>query len=98
MSQVQYYSFLNLMESVGGIASFLSAFIYIILAYFMRNQWTESIMREVSKQSSSTETDKETDVLKIQSKIRTRVSYEGIYRLHDLVNFLDTQVTDLQTS
>ena len=55
-------------------------------------------MREVSKQSSSTETDKETDVLKIQSKIRTRVSYEGIYRLHDLVNFLDTQVTDLQTS
>jgi hypothetical protein len=81
------------MESVGGIASFLSAAIFIMLAYSMRNQWTDSITREITKHSK----DSCQNPRKIQDKIRTRVSYEGIYKLHDFVGFLGEQSKELRS-
>ena len=78
------------MESVGSIANFLRVTIFVLLTYFMRKQWTNSICREIMRKADKTNTKE-----KVLHNIWHRVSYKGIYQLHEEVSGIKKQMKDL---
>ena len=51
ISSANYFSFINLMETVGSIANFMKISIFICLTYFMRKQWNISLVREIQRKA-----------------------------------------------
>ena len=78
------------MESVGSIANFLRVTLFVLLTYFMRKQWTNSILREIMRKAD-TSNNKE----KVLHNIWNRVSYKGIYKLHEDVSNIKRSMKDL---
>jgi len=85
-----YYDILSLFASIGGIASFLKGVIYLSIAYFIRNQWYDSLYHEIQRKTPAIQHDE------IPNNIRHRVSFGGIYILHDKVGELEQKMKTLE--
>ena len=80
------------MKSIGGVVSFLKMFTFVTLIYWMRKQWYESLYNEIRKEHPGSSD------MKIAYNLRQRVSFKGIYKLHDLVSFFDMQLEEQEVT
>jgi hypothetical protein len=86
LEKVQFVSANSLISEIGGFSSFLLTFFLIIFGYFINKQWVRSLNDEIVKLSENENTSIETIYEKlslINEKLVERVSFKGIYLLHD---------------
>ena len=66
------------MSSIGGIFSLLAAIVFAAISYPSHLEWIDSLIQEVKEEEI--DSDDKTKTLEI---VQERVSFKGIYNLHD---------------
>jgi hypothetical protein len=88
------------MDKMGGMFSFLTVSIYCCISLVIYRQWNLSIFNQIveDETQNSMDTGAELEKLKleIKDKVRERVSYKGIYGLHDSIANTDTKLILLE--
>ena len=80
---ISFYSLDNLISELGGTYVIMQSIFIIALTLFLDRRWLKSLVKEVSP---NTNNKREEEVL---NEIKDRVSYKGIYELHNKVNYLE---------
>ena len=70
---------------LGGLAVIFKAVIFLIVSFTIKNSWLESVIKEVEGPSSKSKSTRS----EIEYRVKERISYKGIYSLHDKVNFIN---------
>tara|TARA_B110000285_G_C14777991_1_gene447141 strand:- start:302 stop:547 length:246 start_codon:yes stop_codon:yes gene_type:complete len=73
------------MASIGGIFSFLSAITFVMISYMSTLEWNKSLISEIKGNSTTLESENEDEVME---ELKQRVSFKGIYQLHDHVGMI----------
>ena len=84
ITSAQYFGLSQMASEIGGTISLIQGMIGISIAYFMHKGWLESMNREIKKIAQASMTSEEAN-----QKLMERVSYKGIYKLHDTVEMLE---------
>ena len=89
--ELKFITVLEILGKIGGLTSSLLSVMAIIIFSKNRTQWFNSISREVNK--SGCDKESEEDRMK---ELSFRVSYKGIYKLHDHVKLITEHVDHLK--
>jgi len=82
LEDVAFQSLTEIVPQIGGFASSLMAVFFIVFGYFINKQWVESIRNEIINL-------KENEGCKLEickDNLMNRVSFRGVYQLHDQVD------------
>ena len=87
ITHAHYVDLIQIFGELGGIVSFIKGVTFILTAYWLRLNWYNSIFNDIQKVDIYNR-----DTQTIKSQIKQRVSFKGIYKLHDHVNYIYDQV------
>jgi hypothetical protein len=85
IEQVYFVELINIISSIGGTSSVIAAFFLGLNVVIGYQQWHESIYKEILTSDNKVEIEEKN---KVMSKLVTRVSFKGIYKLHDHVDWV----------
>ena len=74
-----------MLVSVGGISVVLKFFFILIVKIVVQNEWNNAVLAEVTK-------DKNEELKQIKKNFKKRISYKGMYDLHEKVNTMSEEM------
>ena len=85
ITEIEFYTYDMVITDLGGLAVIFKAVIFLIVSFTIKNSWLESVIKEVEGPSSKSKSTRS----EIEYRVKERISYKGIYSLHDKVNFIN---------
>ena len=92
VTELHFYTIDLLFTDMGGISVVFKAVIFLLVSILLRNQWMESLVQQIIGKKEITKK----KLLEIEYQMKDRISFKGLYRLHDHVNYIHKTLFSLE--